>query len=523
MAHAVALEEVPAESLSLGDWIGFAAMAVGIFIAILDIQIVASSLTQIQAGLSATRDEITWVTTSYLIAEVVVIPLSGWLTRAFSTRYLFALAAAGFTGMSGLCALAWNLESMIVFRALQGLFGGVMIPTVFAVIYTMFPPRLQTPITVLVGLIVTIAPTAGPVLGGYLTETMSWHALFLVNLVPGALITLGTLVFVHVDRPDWSLLRQIDFPGALLVVLFLGSLQYVLEEGVREQWFESHEIVLLTAVAVVSGLLMVWRELTIDEPIVDLRAFRDRNFTVGCIYSFVLGIGIYTVLYVLPVYLAGVKGLNSLQIGQYLAVTGAFQFASAFCAGLAARRMDSRVMLALGLAVYGFGAWLNGGMDHTWGFRELFLPQALRGFSMMFIFLPINALALGTLPPEEVKNASGLYNLMRNLGGAIGLAVTNTFIVHWQKAHYASLREAVTAADPGVLQHWAQSAAGALSHQNPDPGLAAWAQLSRVLWREADVMTFNQVFQGMGLLFCASLLLMPLVRKVDMSSGGAGH
>lgn len=510
-------------ALSAGDWIGFAAMAVGIFIAILDIQIVASSLQQIQAGLSATRDEITWVTTSYLIAEVVVIPLSGWLTRAFSTRYLFALAAAGFTVMSALCAFAWNLPSMVIFRALQGLFGGVMIPTVFAVIYTMFPLRLQTPMTVVLGLIVTIAPTAGPVLGGYLTETMSWHALFLINIVPGILITLCTLIFVHVDQPDWTMLRQIDFLGALLVVIFLGSLQFVLEEGVREQWFESHEIVFFSVVAALAGMLMVRRELLIADPIVDLRAFRDRNFTVGCVYSFILGIGLYTVLYLLPIYLAGVKGLNSLQIGQYLIVTGAFQFLSAFCAGVAARWMDSRVMLAVGLAIYGAGAWLNGGMTYEWGFWELFLPQALRGFSMMFIFLPINALALGTLPAEEVKNASGLYNLMRNLGGAIGLAVANTLIVNWQKAHYAHLREFVAAGDPETLHWLGQLTTNSANRMSPDADLAAWSQLSRLLWREADIMATDQVFQLMGMIFFAGLLLMPLVRKVDMGSAGAAH
>ena len=197
------------DELTVADWIGFFAMVLGIFMAILDIQIVSSSLQQIQAGLSATQDEIAWVSTSYLIAEVVVIPLSGWLGHALSTRYLFTGAALGFTVTSAMCAFAWNLQSMIVFRALQGLFGGVMIPTVFSVIYTLFPPRLQPAMTVLTGLVVTIAPTAGPVLGGYLTETFSWQALFLINLVPGLLVALCTFLLVHVDRPDWLSLIHI--------------------------------------------------------------------------------------------------------------------------------------------------------------------------------------------------------------------------------------------------------------------------------------------------------------------------
>jgi MFS transporter, DHA2 family, multidrug resistance protein len=514
---------VEERTLSSGDWIGFAAMVLGIFIAILDIQIVSSSLQQIQAGLSASRDEITWVTTSYLIAEVVIIPLTGWLARAFSTRYLVAIAAGGFTLTSALCAFAWDLPSMIAFRTLQGLCGGVMIPTVFAVIYTLFPPRLQTPMTVVAGLVVTIAPTAGPVLGGYLTEHYSWHALFLINLVPGALITLCVLVFVHVDKPDWALLRRIDFVGALCVVVFLGSLQFVLEEGVREQWFESHEIIFFTVLAALGGVGLVVRELSITEPIVELRAFRDFNFAVGSLYSFIMGVGIYTVLYLLPVHLASVKGLNSLQIGEYLVVTGGFQFLSAFCAGAAARWMDSRLMLALGLAIYGAGCWANGYMNADWGYAEMFLPQALRGISMMFIFLPINALALGTLPANEVQNASGLFNLMRNLGGAIGLAVGNTLIVQWRTEYYAHLRYFVTAGDTQTMLLKQQLHAAAQQHGSPDATRAALDMMSSMAWRQADVMTANQTFQLLGGIFFAALLLMPLVSKVDMAKSGGGH
>jgi MFS transporter, DHA2 family, multidrug resistance protein len=268
---------------------------------------------------------------------------------------------------------------------------------------------------------------------------------------------------------------------------------------------------------------MVVRELSIAEPIVDLRAFHDRNFTVGCIYSFILGIGIYTVLYLLPIYLANVNGLNSLQIGQYLAVTGAFQFVSAVAAGMCAQWLDSRVMLAIGLAIFGLGAWLNGFMTYDWGFWDFFLPQALRGFSMMFIFLPINALALGTLPEHEVQNASGLYNLMRNLGGAMGLAFANTLIVNWQKEFYAEFRSSVTAGETHVMQMWQQLTITHAQHLSADPERAALTQLSQLAWREADIVTSNQVFQLMALIFFGSLFIMPLVRKVSMSASPGGH
>ncbi|WP_077729414.1 DHA2 family efflux MFS transporter permease subunit [Methylocaldum sp. 14B] len=522
--HVSESPEIREREVSPSEWIGFTAMIFGVFMAVLDIQIVASSLEQIQAGLSATRDEIGWVQTAYLVAEVVIIPLSGWLGRALSTRYLFVLACGGFTLMSLCCALAWDLPSMVVFRALQGLFGGAMIPSIFAVIYTLFPPRLQPAITILVGLVVTVAPTAGPVLGGYLTETVSWKALFLINLLPGLLVCLGTWLFLRIDEPEWDLLNRIDFRGILYIVVFLGSLQFVLEEGTRKDWFESGEIVFFACLAAAGGVAMFYRELTLEHPIVDLWAFRNRNFAVGCAFSFILGIGLYTMIYLIPVYLAGVKGLNSLQIGQYVMVTGLFQFVSAFFAGPLSKVLDSRLMLAGGLALYGTGAWMNGSLTADAGYWEFFWPQAVEGFALMFCFLPISGLALGTLPPDEVKNASGLFNLMRNLGGAIGIAVASSLKTRYIKEHYAALRESVTGGSREAEALIAKLQAQMAGFPLPDSEKAALKQLSRWVIREAEVMAANDLFHLLGAIFFASLLLMPLVRKVstDQETGG-GH
>ncbi len=513
------------KTVSTEQWLGFFAMVFGIFMAILDIQIVASSLEQIQAGLSATADEITWVQTAYLVAEVVIIPLSGWLARAFSTRILFVLSCGGFTLMSLCCVFAWNLPSMVVFRAFQGIFGGAMIPTVFAVIYTLFPRRLQQAMVIVVGMVVMIAPTAGPVLGGYLTEAMSWKALFLVNLVPGVLVCMATWRFVRVDEPEWELLDKIDFLGIVYIVIFLGSLQFVLEEGVREEWFESREIVFFSAVAAISCFAMFRRELTIAHPIIDLWAFRNRNFAVGCTLGFILGVGLFTLMFLMPVYLASVKGLNSLQIGQYIMVTGLFQLLSAFVAGPLAKRMDSRLMLAMGLLGFAFGSWINGNLTQEAGYWEFFWPQAIRGFFLMFCFLPINSLALGTLPPEEVKNASGLYNLTRNLGGAIGLALSNTLMTHLNKLHYAVLREHVTPGSPQAQTLLAGMRERLSAAGLPDADSAALKQLYGLLMREAEVMTLNTLFHTLALIFLLALLLMPWVRKVSADAGEAveGH
>ncbi len=512
-SEAKAANEAFEKVVSPRQWIGFFAMVVGMFLAVLDIQIVASSLEQIQAGLSATRDEITWVQTAYLVAEVAIIPLSGWLGRALSIRYLFAISCTGFTLMSFLCALAWNLPSMVIFRGFQGFFGGAMIPSVFAVTYTLFPRRLQPTMTVVVAMVVTIAPTAGPVLGGYITEAASWQALFLINLVPGSLVAVTTALFLKVDDPDFALLKRIDFRGILYIVVFLASLEYVLEEGVREEWFESRKIVFFGLIAFASGCAMFYRELSIEHPVVDLWAFRNRNFAAGCLFSFILGIGLYSIIFLMPIYLANVKGLNSQQIGQYIMVTGLFQFLSAFFAGKIAKKLGPKLTLGLGLFGFGLGTLINANLTHEAGYWEFFWPQAMRGFCLMFCFLPINYITFGTLPPEEVKNASGLYNLMRNLGGAIGLAVANTLMIRLNKENYAVLREAVTPGSPQV-----EGLLSGLSERYGDLGLAdpdqaALKQLYGVLTREAEVLTVNSLFNMIAVVFFLALLLIPGLKK----------
>lgn len=506
------IQETP---LTLGQWIGFFSMAIGVFMAVLDIQIVASSLQKIQAGLSATKDEIAWVQTSYLIAEVIIIPLSGWLGRVFSTRYLYVISAGGFTIASLLCAFAWNLPSMIVFRCLQGFIGGAMIPMTFTVIFILFPPRLQPAMSIVLGLIVTMAPTIGPVLGGYLSETYNWQLLFLINIIPGIIVCIAVWRYLDIDQPDWALLQKIDFAGIALIAVFLGSAQFVLEEGASKQWFEDYRIVALTIVAVVSGIAMLIWELKNPHPIIDLYAFRNINFAIGCVYSFVLGAGLYTIIYLTPIYLAGVKGLNSLQIGYYLMVVGLFQLLSAFIAGPLEKKMDLRWMLCLGISLFALGSWMNGGLTAESGYWEFFWPQAIRGAALMLCFLPINTLALGRLPLEEVKNASGLYNLMRNLGGAIGLAVANTQMIYLTKAYYATLRESVTATRYQA-QEMLEGLSASMSQMNfPDPDLAALKQMTGLAMREAEVMTFNMLFQVIAVMFLASLTVAPFLRKVD--------
>lgn len=508
----------PAESIgapSTANTIGFFAMVVGMFMAILDIQIVASSLTDIQAGIGASREEISWIQTSYLIAEVIVIPLSGWLATVLSTRWLFCGSALMFTLASVACAFAWNLESMVVFRSLQGFLGGAMIPTVFATSYAIFPKNRQAGVTVVIGLVATMAPTLGPALGGWLTETLSWHWLFLINIIPGLIVAATVFFQLDIDRPNLKLLKGFDLSGIVLVALFLGTLQFILEEGPGEDWFDSAEITLFSLVCGLAAIGFFWRELTARNPVVDLRAFSNPNFTVGCVFSFVIGIGLYGSVYVMPLFLAMVRGYSSLEIGWVIMVTGLFQFLSAPVAGMLSKKIDPRAMLAIGLVLFGGGLYMNHTLTAEWGYWEFFLPQAVRGFALMFLFIPVNALALGDLPPNMIKGGSGLYNLMRNLGGAIGLAVINTVLTNRLDLHAARLADSLTAARAPVTETLSGLTSSLTPMLGGDAELAALKTLGALVQREATVMAFSDIFQLMALVFVAGLMIMPAMRKVN--------
>lgn len=503
--------------------VAFICMVFGMFMAILDIQIVSASLAEIQAGLGASADEISWVQTSYLIAEVIMIPLSGFLSRVLSTRWMFVISAAGFTLMSFMCATASSIEEMIVWRALQGFIGGGMIPTVFASAYTVFPRSKQNVVSPIVGLVATLAPTIGPTVGGYLTDLFSWHWLFLVNIVPGIAVTISTFLLVDFDEPDLPLFRRFDWLGLFAMAGFLGSLEFVLEEGPVNDWFADHLVLIFTIVLAVSGVVFFWRAFTSPEPIVDLRAFRDRNFAVGSSFSFIMGVGLYGLTYLYPVYLARIRGYSALMIGETMFLTGMCMFVMAPIAGRLVQKIGPRAMMLIGFLGFAAGTWIMTGLTKDWDFWELALPQVLRGVSLMMCMIPINNIALGTLPPERIKNASGLYNLTRNLGGAVGLAVINTVLNDRTDLHLARLRDAVTWGRSTVDETLA-ALTQRFSELGPDAAhTMALRTIADMVRREALVMSFADVFLILTLLFVAMALAVPIVRQPRAGASGGGH
>ena len=501
----------------------FIAMVFGMFMAILDIQIVSASLSEIQAGLSASADEIPWVQTSYLIAEVIMIPLSGFLGRMISTRYLFAISAAGFTLMSVMCAQATSIEEMIVWRALQGFIGGGMIPSVFAAAFSIFPRDKQSIVSPIIGLVATLAPTIGPTIGGYLTDLFSWHWLFLVNVVPGIIVSVATYTLIDFDKPNLKLFKTFDWWGLAGMAAFLGGLEYVLEEGAAKDWFSDDMIVTFAMISAVGALGFFYRAFTAETPIVDLRAFSNRNFATGSFASFTIGIGLYGLTYLYPVYLARVRGYTSLMIGETMFLTGIVMFFSAPIIGKLTTKVDLRILLGAGIFGFALGTYLVSGVTKDWGFYELIWPQVLRGVSLMLCMVPINNLALGTLPLDRLKNASGLYNLTRNLGGAVGLAVINTALNDRLDLHGLRLRESLLWGRQ-VADDTLNSLTLGLQPLGDNAGLAALRKLSGLVHREALVMAIADVFLMLTFVFLVMLLILPLIEKPGgKKAASSGH
>jgi len=499
----------------------FFCMVFGMFMSILDIQIVSASLAEIQAGLSASSDEVAWVQTSYLIAEVIMIPLSGTLARILSTRVLFSVSAAGFTIASILCATATNIDQMIVYRAFQGFIGGGMIPSVFAAAFTIFPPSKRAVVSPMIGLVATLAPTIGPTIGGYLSHAFSWHWLFLVNVLPGIFVAISTWLLIDFDKPEYSLFKKFDWTGLAAMAVFLGSMEYFLEEGNTKGWFDDNNITIAFIASALGGVIFFWRAFTIPFPVVDLRAFTNRNFSFGSVFSFVMGIGLYGLTYLYPVYLGRIRGYDSLMIGETMFVSGLAMFFTAPLAGFLSNKLDLRVMMAIGFGGFATGTWIMSHLNADWDFWELLIPQILRGCSLMLAMVPINNVSLGTLPLDKIRSASGLFNLTRNLGGAVGLAAINTMLTHQTDVHYMRLAEHVNFANPAALTMM-NNLTATYNSVGMDGSQVAIKKMVGMVTRQAWLLSFMDIFMALTILFGVLVLMTAMLSKPKAPPKGAG-
>ncbi len=410
-----------------GTWVGFSAMALGMFMAVLDIQIVVTSLPEIAEALSIAPDRMSWVQTAYLIAEVIAIPLTGLLTRVLSLRRLFVGALILFTVASGACAASNGFAMLIVARVVQGFAGGVLIPCVFSAVFLLFPLRQQGIATTLAGVMAVLAPTIGPLVGGWITQTWSWHWLFLVNVLPGIAAAALAASFLPREAGEYTHVRTLDVASLVLLAIALAALEIGLKDAPRHGWV-SVRVLGLLALSLLAGFAFVRRSLGRSQPIVGLSALADRNFAIGCVLSFTLGIGLYGSVYLMPVFLGFVREHGPLDIGRIMLVTGIAQLVTAPIAVELERRVDGRLLMLGGFSLFALGLGWSAGQTWETDFDEMLMPQILRGSAIMFCLLPPTRLALGRFPPERIADASGLFNLMRNLGGAVGLALIDTVI-----------------------------------------------------------------------------------------------
>ena len=492
-------------------WAGFAMMCVGMFMAILDIQIVATSLPAIQRAIGIGPEQISWVQTAYLIAEVIAIPLTGFLTRLLSMRWLFVIALSLFTLASLGCAASDGFGQLIAWRVLQGFAGGTLIPAVFSAVFLLFPAGRQGLATTIGGVLAVLAPTLGPVVGGWITDTYSWHWLFLVNVVPGILAAAAATRLLPADKPDLSEARTLDAGSLSLMAIALAALEIALKEAPPDDW-RSPLVLGLLGLSLVSAAIFVRRTLGADHPVVDLRRFADRRFAIGCLLSFTLGIGLFGSVYLMPVFLGFVRDHSALEIGKIMLVTGVAQLLVAPVAVALERRLDARILAGGGFLLFAIGLALSAFDTSETDFADMVMPQVLRGAAMMFCLLPPTRLALGHLAPAEVPDASGLFNLMRNLGGAIGIALIDTVIYGRSPVHARAITDRLAAGDVETAKAAGLPLEMFLARPPGPIGPDLQAMLQPMVERLALVQAINEAWAMVAALTILALFALPFAR-----------
>ncbi len=434
------------DKVGVATWSGFVLMCLGMFMAILDIQVVATSLPTIQDALTISRDAMSWIQTAYLISEIIAIPLTGWLTRVLTLRWLFVAAISLFTLASVGCAFSGSFLTLVSFRVLQGFAGGTLIPAVFSAVFSLFPTRLHPVATTMAGIMAVLAPTIGPVVGGWITETYSWHWLFLINVAPGVIAEAAMPFLLPRARTCFARLATLDGYSLALMAISLASLEIGLKQAPHDGWF-SLLCSSLFLLSVAGAIGFAVRTLKAAHPLIELSTLRIRPFAIGCALSFCLGVGLFGSVYLMPVFLAYVRHHDAFEIGAIMLVTGVSQLVTAPIAGALESRLDPRLLSAAGFALFALGLGCSAMQSRVADFDEMLWPQVLRGVAIMFCLLPPTRLALGALTEAEVPDASGLFNLMRNLGGAIGIALIDTILYGRTGGHAEALRDRLIAGD----------------------------------------------------------------------------
>ncbi|MGC4073186.1 MAG: DHA2 family efflux MFS transporter permease subunit [Nibricoccus sp.] len=496
-------------------WVIAITAALGAILEVIDTSIVNVALPDIQGNLGATLSEAGWISTGYACANVVMIPLTAWLSDRFGRKQYLLFSLAGFTAASVLCGISTSLGMLIAARVLQGLCGGGLLAKAQSILFETFPRSEQPAAQAMFGIGVIAGPALGPVLGGYLTDTLGWRWIFFINLPVGIIAVLATIIFLPRDVPDSRPRQSVDWLGIGLLTVGLASFQTMLEEGQQEDWFSSDFIVTMAAGAVVGIGLFIWRELTTEHPAVDLRVLRHRSLAAGSIYSLILGMGLYGVMFAVPIFVQNYLHFTATQSG-YLLMPGAIASAVMMIVmGKVSGRIDARLLIATGATVLVISATLLSRINPDTGTDSLFFPLVLRGLGTVMMFLPLSLATLGDLPKTDVAAGAGFYNLTRQMGSSIGIALITTMLAHREAVHRAVLVEKINPyADATTAR--LQMLDGAFAHHTADPVMAHQQTLHAVdaiVNGQSLLLSFADVFLYVAAAFIVTLPLLLLLGK----------
>ena len=499
----------------VNPWIVGSAVMLGTFMEVLDTTVVNVSLPHIAGSLSATVDEATWVLTSYLVANAVILPMTGWLANFFGRKRLFMAAVAGFTVASFFCALAPNLPALILCRIVQGATGGAMQPLSQAVMLEALPPAGRGKAMAMWGLGIVVAPMLGPVLGGWLTDHYSWRWIFYINIPVG----IASVVLAKLFLFDPPYIRRraggVDYWGIGMLAVGIGALQVVLDKGQEEDWFAAHWITALTVVSAVGILAFLIRELRVQHPVVQLRVLKNRTYAAGVLMMTVVGFVLYGSMVLLPIFLQTLLGYPAIDAGIAMAPRGLGSFFAMPIVGMFLIRFDPRKLLVVGLSGGAFTLYQLSRINLNAGYWDIFWPQLFQGMAMALLFVPLTTTSMDPIPKEEMGNATSIFNLMRNIGGSMGIAAATTFLARRQQVHINVLGSHVDVYNPAARQMLQGARAAMLAH-GADSATAtrqAFAALFGSVQRQAAMLSFNETFHVMALLFLAVLPLLLVMKK----------
>ena len=509
---------VDSHSNSWLKWAIALTVSLGAILEVIDTSIVNVALVDMQGSLGATLSEIGWVITGYAIANVIIIPLSAWLGDYFGRKTYFIFSLIAFTLASVLCGLSINLPMLIFARILQGLGGGGLLAKAQAILFETFPREEQGVAQALFGVGVIAGPAIGPTLGGYLTDTLGWRWIFFINIPFGILAVVMAWIFLPKPAPDAYRSHTVDWLGIILLTVGLAGLQTMLEEGQKDDWFSSAFIVTMAVIGIGGLSLFVWHELTTEHPAVDLRVLRFPSLAAGSIYSMVLGMGLYGALFAVPIFTQSVLHFTAMQTGLLLLPGALVSAAMMVLMGKATRWLDPRLLIAMGGLITVAVMFSLTNLNPQTGTEELFWPLIWRGAGTVMMFLPLSLATLGPLPKEAISAGSGLYNLTRQLGGSIGIALLTTLLAQREAFHRAILVESVSLYNDATAQRLDQLS-GALFTQGIDPATPhtqALKLIDQVINTQAAILSFEDIFRVVGIVFICSL---PLVFFLGRPSG----